>query len=130
MLDSHATKYTQGLIWAQAVLRPQNVESIIRPALLLSSANGRLGATRIEREIQSFTIIDDFYTTDFHDSLVVQVPHGVELNLEEFTDDFGCLTKLELRRVLCSKVDSGKNLATVWLIISSRSKPAPSMETL
>jgi len=78
--------------------------------LLLSSANGKLDATRIEREIQQFTIIDDVYTTDFHDFLVVQVPHEVELNLEELTDDFGCLTKLEFRRVLCSTVDSEENL--------------------
>ncbi len=108
--SQHETKYIQGLIWAQGVLNSQNVESITRPALLLSSANGKLDATRIEREIQQFTIIDDVYTTDFHDFLVVQVPHEVELNLEELTDDFGCLTKLEFRRVLCSTVDSEENL--------------------
>ena len=92
------------------MLSSQNVDSITRPALLLSSANGKLDAARLGRDIQQFTIIDDVYTTDFHDSLVVQVPHGVELNLEEFTNELCLSTKLEFRRVLDSKVDSERNL--------------------
>lgn len=92
------------------MLSSQNVESITCPALLLSSANGKLDAARVGRNIQQFTIIDDVYTTNFHDSLVIQVPHGVELNLEELTNDLRRSTKLEFRRVLGSNVDYEKNL--------------------
>lgn len=92
------------------MLNSQSVESITRPALLLSSADGKFDAARVGRDVQRFKTIDDVYTTDFHDSLVVQVPHGIELNLEEFTIDLGRSTKLDFRRVLSSKVDSERNL--------------------
>lgn len=108
--SQHTTYRSQGLTWAQGVLNSQNVESTTRPALLLSSADGKLDAARVERDIQPFAILDDVYTTNFHDSLVIQVPHGVELNLEEFINDLRRSTKLEFRRVLGSNVDSEKNL--------------------
>lgn len=92
------------------MLSSQNVESITRPFLLLSTAKGKLDAARVGRDVQQFNIIDNVYTTDFHDSLFVQVPHGVELNLDEFTNDLGRSTKLEFRRVLGSKVDSVRDL--------------------
>ena len=80
------------------------------PTLLLSSADGKLDAAGVERDIQQFAIFDDVYTTNFHDSLVIQVPYGVELNLEEFTNDLRHSTKLEFCRVLGSYVDSERNL--------------------
>ncbi|KAL9100822.1 MAG: hypothetical protein Q9163_003852 [Psora crenata] len=91
------------------VLSSQNVEPIIRPALLLASANGKFDAARVGKDFQQFTT-DDVYTTDFHDSLVVQVPDEVELNLEGFTNDLGRSRKLEYRRVLGSKVESERKL--------------------
>ena len=92
------------------MLHSQNVESITRPALLLSSADGKIDAAKVGRDVQQFETIDDVYTTDFHDSLVVQVPHGVGLNLEDFTINLGRSTNLEFRKVLSSKVDSERNL--------------------
>ena len=92
------------------MLNSLNVESKICPALLLSSTGGKFDVARVEGVIQQFTTIDDVYTTDFHYSLVVQVPYGVELNLEEFTNDLRSSTKLEFRRILGSNVDSESNL--------------------
>lgn len=92
------------------MLDSQNGESTTRPALLLSSVNGKLDAAGVERGIQQFAILNDVCTTNFHDSLAIQVPYGVELNLEEFTNDLRRATKLEFRRVLRSYVDSERNL--------------------
>lgn len=92
------------------MLHSQNVESITRPALLLSSTDGKIDAANVGRVVQQFETIDDVYTTDFHDSLLVQVPHGVELNLEDFAIDLGRSTNLKFRKVLRSKVDSERNL--------------------
>ena len=49
-------------------------------------------------------------TTDFHYYLVVQVPHGVELDLEAITNDLRSSTELEFRGVLGSNVDYERNL--------------------
>ena len=92
------------------MLDSQNGDSTPRPALLLSSADGKLDAAEVERDTQQFAILDDVYTTNFHDSLVIQVPYGVELNLEEFANDLRRSTKLEFRRVHSSYVDSERNL--------------------
>lgn len=78
--------------------------------MLLSSANGKIDAARVGRDIQQFKIIDDVYTTDFHYYLVVQVPHGVELNLEEIENDLRSSTELEFRGLLGSNVECERNL--------------------
>lgn len=101
------------------MLSSQNVESTIRPALLLSSANGKLNAARVGRDIQQFIITDDVYTSDFHDCLVIQVPYGVELDLEEITNDLSHSKEFAFRRALGSEVDLEK---TCYVLIHTFSK--------
>ena len=54
--------------------------------------------------------VDDVCSRDFHQSLVVQVPSKVDLDLEELHSKFGRSSNVKKSSVFGSKVDSSADL--------------------
>ena len=97
----------------------------------MSTKSGHIDAASIANTLQHFAEIDDVYSAEFHDSLVIQVPPGVNTDVERLKSDITRFTDVEFGSLFSSRAEStalllpsgpyflqGRNIHQAWRLYS------------
>lgn len=85
-------------------------ETPLRPALLLSTVDGRIDTVELRKDLEKFAEIDDVYSDDFLDSLIIQVPPGTVVDPEKVKKDFGYSNSAVFSQLWSSTAKSARAL--------------------
>lgn len=82
----------------------------LRPALVLSTVDGRINTVELRKDLEKFAELDDVYSDDFLDSPVIQVSPGTAVDPEKVKKDFGHSNSAIFNQLWSSTVKSAQAL--------------------